>query len=118
LITGRAFSIFKFLPANSPLPGQPLILEAYRRWGTDCPKYLLGDFAFAVFDEREQRLFCARDILGIRPFDYFLDRDIFAFSSDIAALLESPLVPVELNLSYVHSYLETDICPIYFYRMQ
>jgi asparagine synthase (glutamine-hydrolysing) len=106
------FSIFQ-IPASeqASFPDSLLILEAYRRWGSDCPKYLLGDFAFAVFDEREQRLFCARDILGIRPFYYYLDRDIFAFSSDIAALLESPLVPVELNLSFVHSYL---VKPVFF----
>ena len=45
-----------------------LMLAAYRRWGETCPEKLLGDFAFAIRDEREQRLFCARDHLGIKPF--------------------------------------------------
>jgi asparagine synthase (glutamine-hydrolysing) len=45
-----------------------LILEAYRRWGENCPEHLLGDFAFAIWNTREKHLFCARDHLGIKPF--------------------------------------------------
>src|SRR5215207_728845 len=44
--------------------GQPdpvLILAAYQRWGEDCAGRLLGDFAFAIWDEAERTLFCARD---------------------------------------------------------
>ena len=41
-----------------------LIVEAYRKWGEDCPEKLLGDFAFAIWDSRHQTLFCARDPMG------------------------------------------------------
>ena len=44
-----------------------LVLAAYRKWGEACPEHLLGDFAFAIWDERQRRLFCARDFLGVRP---------------------------------------------------
>jgi asparagine synthase (glutamine-hydrolysing) len=47
-----------------------LILRAYRAWGEDCTTHLLGDFTFGVWDEPRQRLFCARDQLGVKPFFY------------------------------------------------
>jgi asparagine synthase (glutamine-hydrolysing) len=47
-----------------------LILRAYCAWGEECVTHLLGDFTFAVWDEPRQRLFCARDHLGVKPFFY------------------------------------------------
>lgn len=44
-----------------------LILHAYLCWGTDCLQHLLGDFCFAIWDERDQCLFAARDHFGIKP---------------------------------------------------
>ena len=49
---------------------EQLIAAAYRRWQVDCPAHLEGDFAFAIWDAREQRLLCARDPFGIRPLYY------------------------------------------------
>jgi asparagine synthase (glutamine-hydrolysing) len=43
-----------------------LILRAYVRWGDECPAKLLGDFAFAIWDPRNQTIFCARDHMGMR----------------------------------------------------
>ena len=45
-----------------------LILHAYLRWGEACLEHLIGDFAFAIWDPRERKLFCARDRFGLRPF--------------------------------------------------
>ena len=45
-----------------------LILRAYAQWGSDCVAKLLGDFAFALWDENHQQLLCARDFVGVRPF--------------------------------------------------
>jgi len=47
-----------------------LILHAYHVWGNDCVRHLLGDFAFAIWNEAEQCLFCARDHFGVKPFFY------------------------------------------------
>ncbi len=63
-----------------------LILHAYHAWGTDCPRRLLGDFAFAIFDTVQQRLFCARDQLGIKPFFYACNKDFLAFSNTLDCL--------------------------------
>ena len=74
-----------------------LILRAYVHWDDQCPKHLLGDFAFAIWDARQKKLFCARDIFGIRPFFYYKSSTCFVFASDLSALLMVPGVPSQLN---------------------
>jgi asparagine synthase (glutamine-hydrolysing) len=58
------------LPASPGESDAALVLRAYRAWGEKCLARLHGDFAFAIWDEHEQRLFCARDPFGVRPFFY------------------------------------------------
>lgn len=74
-----------------------LILRAYRVWGTACVDHLLGDFAFVIWDSREQRLVCARDHSGVKPFYYHLSDRLFVFGSEMRALLAMPDVPRRLN---------------------
>src|SRR4051812_16618313 len=50
----------------------PDILEAYRRWGNEFPRHLLGDFAIALWDSEERRLVLARDVAGSRPLHYWV----------------------------------------------
>ena len=74
-----------------------LIAKAYRRWGADCPRHLLGDYAFAVWDAAKRTLFCARDHVGARPFYYAETRRGFVFASAIEAVLAGPDVGRELD---------------------
>jgi asparagine synthase (glutamine-hydrolysing) len=74
-----------------------LILEAYKKWGVECPKHLLGDFAVVIWDKRKQRLFAFRDHFGVKPFYYFTSEKFFAFASEIKALLLLPQIPCEIN---------------------
>lgn len=74
-----------------------LILAAYEKWGEQCPKELIGDFAFAIWDKRQQKLFCARDNMGVKPFYYYCSNQVFVFGSEIKALLSLPFVPRRLN---------------------
>ncbi|HEV2300073.1 MAG TPA: asparagine synthase (glutamine-hydrolyzing) [Stellaceae bacterium] len=67
------------------------ILAAYQRHGTDCLDRLRGMFAFALWDERRQKLFCARDRFGIKPFYYAQIGKLFLFASEAKALL--PFLP-------------------------
>ena len=67
------------------------ILAAYDRYGDDCLDRLRGMFAFALWDERHQRLFCARDRFGIKPFYYAVVGNLFVFASEAKALL--PFLP-------------------------
>src|SRR5438067_3299291 len=58
-----------------------LLLAAFERWDDECCAHLVGDYAFAVWDERNQRLVLARDILGSRPLHYHCSADFLAFAS-------------------------------------
>lgn len=75
-----------------PLAGRKLITDsevicaAYRKWGEGCADKLLGDFAIAIWDKREQKLICLRDHMGVKPFYYYWDGRFFAFASEIKAL--------------------------------
>src|SRR5215813_13776659 len=73
------------------------ILHLYEEYGEDCVHHLRGMFAFAIWDTRGKRLFCARDRLGIKPFYYTQFGDRFAFASEIKALLELPGLQPRLN---------------------
>lgn len=68
-----------------------VILAAYERWGDACVDHLRGMFAFAVWDERRQRLFCARDRFGIKPLCYSQIGGKLYFASEAKALL--PFLP-------------------------
>jgi asparagine synthase (glutamine-hydrolysing) len=95
-----------------------IILSSYHNWKENCPVELLGDFSFAVWDERIGRIFCARDHMGVKPFYYYQSDKIFAFASEIKALLQLPEVPRVLNEEMVANYLATvlDDREITFYK--
>ena len=82
---------------------EELILSAYEKWGEDCVRHLTGDFAFAIWDERSQRLFCARDHFGVKPFFYTYIDGNFSFSSTLNDL--RPGVSNTLNEIAVGDYL-------------
>ena len=82
-----------------------LILGAYRRWGTDCPKHLLGDYAFAIWDGQRGRLFCARDHIGVRPLYYAQTSRAFVFAGSVEAVLAGPGVDQRLDEATVATYL-------------
>ena len=82
-----------------------LVLEAYLRWGERCPVRLLGDFAFAIWDGRNRSVFCARDVMGIKPFYYHLDARMFVWGSDLRQILASGVAPIEPNEPLIAEYL-------------
>ncbi len=76
-----------------------VILHGYEQWGTDCVSRFNGMFAFAIWDRNRQRLFVARDHLGIKPLYYTQIGDRLLFASEIKALLEDSQCPRAVNLS-------------------
>jgi asparagine synthase (glutamine-hydrolysing) len=74
-----------------------LLLAAYEKWREDCPRFLIGEFAFAVFDSRNRRLFCCRDQIGFRPFFYHRQGSRFVFAGDVRSILAMPGVERRLN---------------------
>lgn len=86
-----------------------LVLRAYLKWGEQCPAQLLGDFAFAIWDPREQRLFCARDHMGMRQLNYhYAPGKLFAFGTVDTALLAIEAVPGGLNEARIADFI-TDL---------
>jgi asparagine synthase (glutamine-hydrolysing) len=83
-----------------------LILLAHLKWGDEARLHLLGDFAYAIWDERRQRLVCVRDPVGMRQLHYaHLPGKLFAFATDEQALLRHPHIPVRLNEVRVADFL-------------
>ncbi len=81
-----------------------VLLKAYVRWGKACLERLRGMFAFAVWDSVEQRLFVARDRLGIKPL-YYVERGRgLAFASEVRALMATSAAGRRLSASAVVSY--------------
>src|SRR3989442_707397 len=81
------------------------IVHAYDQYGADCPKYLRGMFAFAIWDERTKSLFLARDRVGKKPLLYAeLDGEL-VFGSEFTALLEHPRVSRDVDFEALHYYL-------------
>jgi asparagine synthase (glutamine-hydrolysing) len=81
------------------------IIHAYEEYGEDCVTHFRGMFAFAIWDSDKRRLFCARDRLGIKPVYYYFDGRIFAFASEIKALLEHPSISARFESSLLPEYL-------------
>jgi asparagine synthase (glutamine-hydrolysing) len=81
------------------------IVHAWEEFGESCVEKLRGMFAFAIWDERRQVLFGARDRLGIKPFYYYQDTERFAFASEIKSLLEIPEVPREVETRALAEFL-------------
>lgn len=69
------------------------ILAALEKWGQDAPSYLVGDFAFAVWESDSRTLMLVRDHAGARPLHYHSGENWFAFSSMPKGLLALPDVP-------------------------
>lgn len=86
-----------------------LALAAYAAFGPECLDHMDGIFAFAIWDDAAQALFCARDRIGIKPFFYAHWRGHFAFASEITQLLALPGFPRRPNEAMVADYLASDI---------
>src|SRR5271169_374372 len=81
------------------------IIHAYEEFGDQCVSRFRGMFAFAIWDQVHRRLFCVRDRLGIKPFYYYWDGRLFAFASEIKALLQHPDISAQFNHALLPEYL-------------
>lgn len=83
-----------FLSRNSDTE---VLLVAYMEWGPDCVERFNGIYAFGIWDEAEQRLFLARDRLGVKPLFYTQQGSAFVFGSELKALLAHPAIRPEVD---------------------
>jgi asparagine synthase (glutamine-hydrolysing) len=88
-----------------------VLLNLYLHHGESFVQHLRGMYAFALWDSREQKLFCARDPLGIKPFLYAETADGVVFASELKALLASGLVKRDVDRNSLRSLLERGSVP-------
>ncbi|MBA3664209.1 MAG: asparagine synthase (glutamine-hydrolyzing) [Bacteroidetes bacterium] len=81
-----------------------VILAAYQKWGNDCVNHLRGMFSFAIWNEKENSMFIARDRFGIKPFYYTIQNNVFYFASEVKTLL--PFIDeIHINNTALKDYL-------------
>lgn len=93
-----------FLEARSDTE---VLLASLIHWGIDCVKTFDGMFAFALWDELEQKLLLCRDRIGVKPLYYFFDSMRFLFASELKAIFAYPSLDKRINkeaLSYFFAY--------------
>lgn len=92
----------KSLSINDSNPSDDeLILSAYKTWGDKCTDFLLGDFAFAIWDKNNNTLFCSRDHFGLKPFFYYHKEDTLLFSSEISTILTQTDLSFTIDEQYI-----------------
>ena len=83
-----------------------VILGLYDLYGEECVKFLEGMFSFVIHDIKNNKLFFARDIVGEKPFYYFVHNKTFYFSSEFLPLISHPELDLEISQSRINQYLE------------
>jgi asparagine synthase (glutamine-hydrolysing) len=78
-----------------------LVLRAYRVWGEEFPRRIIGDFALVIWDSVRRRLFCARDPFGVKSFYYYVDPRLFICASELHQLFADSRVPREPNEGFI-----------------
>ncbi|MGG4489211.1 asparagine synthase-related protein [Metabacillus idriensis] len=82
-----------------------LILLTYEKWKEDSPKYLVGDFAYVIWDEKQEMIFGARDFSGSRTLYYAYSNNEFCFSSTIKPLVKISKSKKKLNEQWIAEFL-------------
>lgn len=82
-----------------------IILAAYQCWGTACAEYLIGDFAFTIWDQDNHQLYAARDPMGMRSLVYRREANRFLFATEVQQILAAPGVPTALFEPAIGAYL-------------
>jgi asparagine synthase (glutamine-hydrolysing) len=88
-----------------------VILALYDKYKEGCLEHLRGMFAFALYDEKENTLFAARDRVGKKPFKYYQDNNLFLFASELKAILTQPEYHKEPDYLAIHHYLTLQYVP-------
>ncbi len=82
-----------------------VILKAFHAWGENCVQHFNGMFAFAIYDQNKDRVFMARDRLGIKPFYFYKTDNSLLFASSLPALLATGKIKKQISRQALHYYL-------------
>lgn len=113
--------IYNFLQLRPELEGKghrfssrtdaEVVIHAYEEYGENCLQRFRGDFAFAIWDNRNKTLFCARDRVGVKPFYYYHRDGRFIFGSELKAILAAPGVDRSLDYHALNDFLTYEFIP-------
>lgn len=82
-----------------------VLLASYAEWGDECVSRFNGMWAFAVFDEEKNHLFCSRDRYGVKPFYYYYDENSMIFGSEIKEILSVMPGQIQADMDHLSAYL-------------
>lgn len=94
-----------FPTINNNTTDDQLILSAYQLWGVECLDHIIGDFAFILWDSKQQRLLCATDHFGVTPLYYAHTPDGVCVSNTLNAIRLHPEVKSDLDQVAIADYL-------------
>lgn len=83
-----------------------VVLHAFVEWGNSCLEKLIGMFAFVVIDTANNKMFCARDRAGVKPFFYYYKEGLFLFSSELKAFHEHPRFEKKIDANAVAAFMQ------------
>jgi asparagine synthase (glutamine-hydrolysing) len=100
------FTLLEVPPSLQPLTTDSLLIaRAFERWEKRCPEFLVGDFAFAVWDKRQRTLFCAKDHAGVRQLFYYDSPQFIVFATEVRAITQLDFIPHKLDLDSFANFL-------------
>jgi len=88
-----------------------VILHAYSQWGSAALQRFIGMFAFAIYDDVNQKLFACRDRAGVKPFFYSWKDGLLLFGSELKALMQHPDFVKEIDLDAAAAYMQFGYVP-------
>jgi asparagine synthase (glutamine-hydrolysing) len=88
-----------------------VILHAYQAWGSAALQKFIGMFAFAIYDEANQKIFACRDRAGTKPFFYYWKDGLFLFASELKAIVAHPAFVKEINIDAVAAFMQYGYVP-------
>jgi len=83
-----------------------VVIHAYVEWGSSCLDKFIGMFAFTVVNTADNKIFCARDRAGVKPFFYYLKDGLFLFSSELKAFHEHPRFQKKLDKNAIAAFMQ------------
>ena len=88
-----------------------VLLHGYIEWGQNLPEYLNGMFAFCILDKFKNKFFLARDRFGEKPLFYFINNNIFGFSSEISSFEKCKYLKLDLSTTNLQKYFAYGFFP-------
>lgn len=89
-----------------------VILHAFAQWGTRCVEQFVGMFAFVIFDQSANKVYCFRDRAGVKPFYYYWQNQTFLFGSELKTFHKHPQFNKQLDTNALALFFQLGYIPV------